>query len=189
MRLAALMAASMLIAACSPAPEPLAVFNTIPDFTLTAQDSTEFRSAERLRGHVWIADFIFTTCSGPCPRMSAQMKRVQDGLSGEAAVRYVSFTVDPAKDTPEALAAYAKRYGADTTRWSFLTGTREDLHALSREAFLLGDVDGSLNHSTRFVLVDREGRVRGYYGSSEPDVVEALVRDARRLAAEAPAAS
>ncbi|MEZ5355910.1 MAG: SCO family protein [Bryobacteraceae bacterium] len=178
-------AAALLLAACYKAPEPLAIHNSIPPFTLTAQDGAKFRSADRLRGHVWIADFIFTTCTGPCPRMSTQMKRVQDALAAESSVRFVSFTVDPANDTPAALTAYAKRYGADPTRWTFLTGDRAALHDLSRHAFLLGDVDGSLNHSTRFVLVDREGRVRGYYGSSDADVVRSLVRDTRLLVAEA----
>lgn len=171
--------------ACSRPAEPLPVFNTVPDFTLTSEQGTEFRSAERLQGRVWIADFIFTNCSGPCPRMSQQMKRVQDGLTGNAEIRFVSFTVDPARDTPQVLAAYAKRYAADAARWTFLTGEQTVLHSLSREAFLLGDIDGSLNHSTRFVLVDRQGRARGFYGSSEPEVVKTLVRDAKRLEAEA----
>jgi protein SCO1/2 len=183
-RVAPAAAVLLLICTCSRPLEPLPVISTVPEFTLTSEQGTQFRSAERLSGRVWIADFIYTTCTGPCPRMSQQMKRVQDGLADRGAIRFVSFTVDPARDTPETLAVYAKRYGANAERWTFLTGERSVLHSLSREAFLLGDVDGSLNHSTRFVLVDRQGRMRGFYGSAEPDVVKTLIRDARRLDTE-----
>ncbi|MEZ5399823.1 MAG: SCO family protein [Bryobacteraceae bacterium] len=174
----------VLAVSCSGPSEPLKVYNDVPAFTLTAEDGSEFRSADKLAGKVWVADFIFTTCTGPCPRMSQQMKRVQDRLEGEAGVRFVSFTVDPVNDTPPALAAYARRYGADPARWTFLTGEMAALHDLARNAFKLSNVDASLNHATRFVLVDGAGRIRGYYGSSDPDVVGAIARDAKRLVAE-----
>ena len=97
--------------------EELATFNTVPAFTLTDQAGEEFRSDAALKGKVWIADFIFTTCTGPCPRMSSQMKRVQTELKDLPGVELVSFTVDPDNDTPSALAEYAKRFAADTSRW------------------------------------------------------------------------
>jgi protein SCO1/2 len=165
-------------------PDPLGVFNTVPDFVLPAHTGAEFDSASQLRGRVWIADFIFTTCKGPCPRMSALMQRVQTRLSDRPDIRFVSFTVDPETDTPDVLAEYARRYQAAPDRWFFLTGKREALHKLCREAFLLSNVDGSLDHSTRFVLVDRRGRIRKYFASSEPEMVSDLAEAARRLASE-----
>jgi protein SCO1/2 len=174
---------ALLLAACLRPAQPLPTFKTVPEFTLTSQSSQEF-SSRNLAGKVWIADFVFTNCSGPCPRMSSQMRQMQTGLREYAAVRFVSFTVDPARDTPEALAAYAQRYQADPERWHFLTGPRETLHQLMREAFMLGDVSGNLEHSTRFVLIDQHGRVRGYYASSEPDGIRKLIGDARRLIEE-----
>jgi protein SCO1 len=126
---------------------------------------------------------MFTNCPGPCPRMSSQMRQVQTALA-IADVRLVSFTIDPERDTPEALTAYAIRYGARPGIWSFLTGPVETLQRLDRDVFKLGDIDGSLQHSTRFVLMDRKSRVRGYYLTSEPDAISQLIADAKRLLRE-----
>ena len=111
------------------------------------------------------------------------MRRVQTLVTGLADVRMVSFSVDPDRDTPAALAEYAKRFHAQPG-WFFLTGDRTTLDALDRRAFMLGNVDGSLQHSTRFVLVDRKGRIRGYYGTSEDDPTARLIVDIRRLEKE-----
>jgi cytochrome oxidase Cu insertion factor (SCO1/SenC/PrrC family) len=175
--------ALLLLAGCARR-EPLPVYQTLPAFQLTAQDGRTFSSQSELAGRIWVADFIFTNCTGPCPRMSRLMKQVHDQAKDLPEVRQVTFTVDPRNDTPEILAAYAKRYAADTSRWVFLTGATEDLHHLKREAFKLGDVDGSLNHSTRFVLVDRAGRVRGFYGTMEDGGITKLLADLRQLASE-----
>lgn len=165
---------ALFLAACSQEP-PLPVYGQVPQFALTAQSGRPFtRSA--LDGHVWVADFIYTTCTGPCPLMSMKMSRIQ---KANPAVRLVSFTVDPDHDTPPVLAAYAKRYNADPNRWFFLTGARHDLNALSRDAFKVCNVDGSLDHSTRLVLMDRQGRIRGYY--TEDQDLAKLVRDIGRL--------
>ncbi len=177
MRPCLLVAAAVLLAGCSPA-RPPQVFGNVPEFRLTTQSGQEFDSAA-LQGKVWVADFIYTNCTGPCPRMSSQMRQVQTGVKSLPDVRLLSFTVDPARDTPEVLAAYARRYHAESGRWYFLTGSRDTLQVLNREAFKLGNVDGSLDHSTRFVLVDRMGRIRGYYLTAEGDAVERLLADLR----------
>jgi cytochrome oxidase Cu insertion factor (SCO1/SenC/PrrC family) len=96
----------------------------------------------------------------------------------------VSFSVDPERDTPPVLAAYAKSFSASPDRWFFLTGPAATLQLLDRRAFLLGDVGGQLEHSTRFVLVDKQSRVRGYYDSLSQEEMEKLKRDALRLAKE-----
>ena len=173
----------LLLASCSRPVPPLPTYNTVPDFTLTSEQGREFGSKD-LAGKIWIADFIFTTCTGPCPRMSTQMRRVQEAVKDQPNLALVSFTVDPAKDTPAALAEYARRYKADPDRWHFLTGPRETLHILKLEAFKLGSVDGSLNHSTRFVLIDAKRRVRAYYLTTEDDYLTPLLRDIRRLREE-----
>jgi protein SCO1/2 len=92
--------------------------------------------------------------------------------------------VDPERDTPEVLAAYGKRYQANPARWTFLTGPQKDLHALSRDAFKLGDVTGDLEHSTRFVLVDRKSRIRGYYNTWEKEAIPNLLADIQTLLKE-----
>lgn len=172
-----------LAAGCGWKSPQLPSYNAIPAFTLTSQTGAEFDSRKQLAGKVWVADFIFTTCQGPCPRMSAYMQRIQERVKDLPDVRLVSFTVDPDRDTPEVLAEYGRRFQADPERWYFLTGPKETLQKLNRDAFLLGDINPNLEHSTRFVLVDRQGVVRGYYSSSDPQEIDKLVADLRALAA------
>jgi protein SCO1 len=164
-------------------PQPLPVYGHVPEFRLTSQTGEAF-DRKALDGKLWVADFIFTHCSGPCPRMSAQMSRVQSAVAELPDVRLISFSVDPQRDTPAALAEYARRFRAEPGRWFFLTGDQKTLDALDRRAFMLGNIDGSLEHSTRFVLIDRQGRIRGYYGTSEDDPTMHLIADIRRLARE-----
>lgn len=172
----------MLLASCSK-PPPLEVLSTVPDFALTDQTGQPFPSS-KLKGKIWVANFIFTNCTGPCPRMTGQMKQVQNAVYALPDVRLISFTVDPERDTPEALTDYARRHKAGTDQWSFLTGPMETLHNLKRNAFLLGDVTGSLEHSTRFALVDRHSRIRAFYDTTEDGAIKRLIRDIRELRGE-----
>ena len=112
------------------------------------------------------------------------MHQVQTALEGSNGLRLVSFTVDPARDTPPALAAYASHFQAKPGVWYFLTGPQAHLNSLSRDAFRLGDVNGDLQHSTRFVLVDRASRIRGYYLTSEEGAISRLIDDAKALLRE-----
>jgi len=159
--------------------QPLPTYGQVPSFELTDQTGARF-SSSGLNGKIWIAGFIFTNCTGPCPRMSSLMKQVQTATAGRG-VELVSITVDPERDTPDVLAAYARRYRA-ASGWHLLTGAREALHSLKRDTFKLGDVDGSLNHSTRLVLIDGQGRVRGYYGTTDGDGISRLLADLEWLA-------
>jgi protein SCO1 len=170
--------AMLLLTAC-PKPDPLPVIARIAPFTLTAESGQAFQS-KSLEGHAYVADFIYTTCPGPCPRMSSQLHGI-DTQVRELPVQFVSFTVDPEHDTPEKLSAYAKQFQADTRRWHFLTGSREAVNDIFRNSFKLGTVDGTMVHSTRFALVDSQGQLRGYYTSDDPDELRKLVRDIRRL--------
>jgi protein SCO1 len=111
------------------------------------------------------------------------MHDVQTALAGQG-IKLVSITVDPDRDTPEKLAKYAEFYQATPGVWSFLTGPRETLNHLGQDVFKLGPVDGSLDHSTRFVLVDRKSQIRGYYLTSEPDAIKRLIADAKALLRE-----
>jgi protein SCO1/2 len=170
----------LLLTGCSLEPA-LPSFGVVPDFVLTDQAGRKFSSKEQLAGRVWVADFVYTTCPGPCPRMSSQMRRIQDAVKPGSAFTLVSFTVDPDNDTPPALAEYAKRYKADPARWFFLTGSKADLRKLSYDAFHLNEIGGNLEHSTRFTLVDGMGRIRGYYETSEPENIPKLIADIKRV--------
>ena len=144
-------------------------------------------SGEALLGSVWVANFIFTRCAGQCPLMSAQMATLASALRGEPSVRLVSFSVDPEWDTPAVLADYARRYGAVREQWRFLTGDRAAIVRLCTEGFRLsvaqdGGTDAEpITHSVRLVLVDRAGRIRGYYDTTEAEAMKQLRRDLRRL--------
>jgi protein SCO1/2 len=166
---------------------PLPSYGTVPKFELVNQDSQAFGS-EQLSGKIWIADFIFTTCPGPCPIISTRMSELQKPLM-KSDVHLVSFTVDPEKDTPEVLRVYADKLRKEPQRWDFLTGSRAAIYALSKDGFKLGVSDGSEEegvpvHSTRFVLVDRRGTIRGYYDALAPDAVTKLLADTNHLLRE-----
>ena len=161
----------------------LPVLGGVPPFGLTRQDGHAFDSRS-LDGRIWVADFIFTHCPGPCPMMSERMRQVETETRDLADVRLVSFTVDPARDTPPVLDRYAKHFLAPPGRWFFLTGEPGRLDHLGLNVFHLNRVAGSLDHSTRFTLVDRKGRIRGYYGFSERDFPSRLLADVRRLERE-----
>lgn len=179
------LAALLLLSACSRPNAPLEVLNTVPPFTLTAETGDEVTSAQAFGGKVWIANFIYTTCPGPCPRTTRQMSIVQSRLKDEPDIRMASFTVDPENDGPAAMAAYAKRHEAIPGRWFYFTGSKDVLNKLALETFFLGKVDGkSVDHSTRFVLVDRKGRYRNHYDSVESTAIDAVVRDAKILLKE-----
>ena len=160
-------------------PKPLDDLGPAPSFQLTAETGQPFDS-KSLAGHVWVADFVYTTCTGPCPMMSSQMHQLQNSTAEMTDVKLVSFTVDPAHDTPTVLAAYAKHFKQDPYRWHFLTGNMTQLNAVGL-GFKLNTVDGSLTHSTRFALVDRRGHIRGFYITAEDAFMPRLMHDIRQL--------
>jgi protein SCO1/2 len=164
----------------------------VPDYRLVDQQGRTRTPAE-LRGSVWIADFIFTSCKSVCPVLSAKMIQVQRAIP-DPRLRFVSFSVDPERDTPEALQAYARRWAPDETRWTLLATTPPSLTDLTRgmKTFIerQPDPDATL-HTSELFLVDGQGRVRGLY-DTDGDSFARLIPDARRLLAElggAPAAS
>lgn len=145
------------------------VIGPVADFALTSQNGQAVTLAN-LRGHVWVADIIFTRCGGPCPRMTRQMRELQDALPAADDTKLVTLTTDPDYDTPAVLHAYADRFGADSNRWTFLTGTKKEIGALAKNSLKLGAVETKPEerqsdndlfvHTTIFVVVDREGRLR-----------------------------
>jgi protein SCO1/2 len=164
-------------------------YGTVPAFELANQNGQPFGSAQ-LAGKIWIADFIYTTCPGPCPMISSRMSELQKPLE-KSDVHLVSFSVDPEKDTSQVLRGYAEKLQADPARWDFLTGPKSAIYKLSHDGFKLavsdrGDEQGIPVHSTRMVLVDRHGQIRGYYDAAEADAVTKLLADANHLLREQP---
>jgi len=168
--------------------EGLQRYGSVPQFSLIERSGKTIALAD-LRGAIWIADFIYTTCQDTCPMQTAEMAQLQEHWKDRAGLKLVSFSVDPEKDTAEVLSHYADRYKADSERWLFLTGTKEEISRLVQEGFRLGAValssegkkDSVIMHSPRFVLIDKQAEIRGYYDSRDPQAIERLKKDAASL--------
>jgi protein SCO1/2 len=162
---------------------------SVPAFAFVDQDGQALTQRD-LRGAVWVANFIFTRCPSACPLLTAKFKALQSQLGELPGVRFVSISVDPAHDTPEVLAAYAKRFGADTRHWSFVTGSLAEIEKTVVQGFKIhvgkprpNEADPTLidiMHGEHFVLVDQNGQIRGYYRSEKAELEE-LKSDLRKL--------
>jgi protein SCO1 len=169
-------------------PPPLPVLADLPPFELVDQAGRPFGSGQ-LEGRAWLASFVFTRCTTVCPGVTATVARIQHRTRELApAFHLVSFSVDPAHDTPERLTAYARTHHANPRTWSFLTGPEAAVRravveglktAMGRDPGLPGP-EGII-HGSHLVLVDGRGRVRAYYDAASPEVVERVVRDAALL--------
>lgn len=173
-----------LCGACAPAAAPA----PLPPFAMSAVEPDGERpfGREQLLGRVWVVDFIFTRCSGPCPLLSERMRALAAALPPE--IGLLTVTVDPEADTPERLRRYARAWGAEPGRWVFARGSGAETYRLLYEGFRLPlSVDPSApaerraTHSARLVLLDARASVRGYYDAFGELDQAALARDARRL--------
>jgi protein SCO1/2 len=184
------------------------MYGEVPDFALMERTGRTVTRADLL-GKVWLATFIYTECTETCPLQSAQVARLQAEFGAQPDLVLVSITVDPERDTPAILRAYAERYGADPARWWFLTGDKRAIYRLATEGFRLGIVDpddpdqtrtlrwlgpvpayathgskGLVMHSSRFVLVDRRAQVRAYHLPDDPQSLDRLRQNLRILLRE-----
>lgn len=184
-----LFSGGLLAVGCAKKQEPLPILSTVPEFSLTERSGAPLGLAD-LRGKVWVADFIFTNCAGTCPIMTTAMTDLQKMALAEnlSDVRLVSITVDPERDSLAVLQRFADGYGAIKDRWYFLTGDGAAIQQLASKGFLLsaaastgGSAEEPIIHSNRFVLVDRQGRIRGYYDGTDEESVRLLQQDLKKL--------
>jgi protein SCO1/2 len=165
--------------------EALPVIDQVADFTLTNQNDQVTTLAD-LSNHVWVADIIFTRCAGSCPIMSTQMKSLQAALPSASRAKLVTLTTDPDYDAPAILKKYGEHYSADFQRWTFLTGAKKELAGLAAGSLKLGstpvppqDQKSSVDlfvHSTIFVVVDKQARLRGIFQTEGEGVDWAKVK-------------
>jgi len=178
--------------------ETLPVIGPIAGFTLTNQNGSAVSLAD-LRGRVWVADIIFTRCPGPCLKMTRQMKELQDALAPGSQTKLVTLTTDADFDTPPVLKVYAERFRADTNRWTFLTGTKQEIAKLAIDSLKLTAIEKRPEerespqdlfvHSTIFVVGDKQARLRGVFETTgegiDPQAVkEQILAAVRRLERE-----
>jgi protein SCO1/2 len=162
------------------------IFPKVPFFYFRNEDSAIVKSTD-MKGKIWIADFFFTTCSSICPRMTKNMKKINDATQDlKEHVQFISFSINPNYDQPSVLKKYKEHYGINTPNWVFLTGDEKETHRLGIEDFRIyaGQEDlaeDGYAHSEAFTLVDKEGYVRGVYNVANPAQVVQLEKDLRKL--------
>lgn len=170
-------------------PEPDDAFfsarSAIPPFHFTDQHGQPF-TRDSVKGRVYVADFIFTRCQTICPKMTDALAQVQAQLKAYQDFRIVSHTLDPNNDSVEVLKRYADEHGAITGKWFFVTGEHADIYGLSQDAYksaaqdLYGIAD-SIKHSSRLILVNRDGVIVDYFDSENPEEVQQLITEAKGL--------
>ncbi len=171
-----------------PVPQRLRVYWQVPPFSLTERSGRVVGLGD-LEGKVWVADFFYTTCPGPCPMLTSRLSELHRAAKLLPNVAFVSISADPEKDTPEVLGKYAEKFGADE-RWLFLTGTKDAVYGLANLGFKLGLSEDLANerepvtHSTKLVLVDRNANVRGFYEGLTPEGASLLLSDMELLLKE-----
>jgi len=183
----------------TPSPDQGRVTNVLPKKLLVPNFGLMERSGKNITNHdlagkIYVADFIYTTCPGPCPLVTANMAKVQAAVADDPHVQLVTFTVDPQTDTPGVLATYANKYGADPNRWWFLTGPEKPLYDLIQNGFYQSVEDNrgkppedgqfTITHSTSFVLVDADGYIRNWYDATGVDGRAELLKGIKTLEEE-----
>lgn len=173
----------------------LPVIGPVADFVLTNQSGQSVTLAD-LKGRVWVADIIFTRCAGPCPEMTRKMKELQEAFPATGSARLVTLTTDADYDTPDVLAQYGERYDANPAQWTFLTGDKVaianlaidslKLTAIEKPAEERTDPNDLFVHSTIFVVVDKQGRLRRAFETvgdyiSWADAKQAILDAVQRL--------
>jgi protein SCO1/2 len=185
-----LLCAVLLVCGCVRRPD-LPRIAEVPTFSLSDQDAVT-RGPQAWKGKVWVASFMFTSCKDVCPLLTSKMASVRTRLAAERPeLHFVSFSVDPAHDTPPVLKRYAREHDADQPDWSFLTGPAERVQAVILDGFKQSvqrspAVEGqaqTILHGSHFVLVDRASFIRGYYRSDQEGLLR-LERDVRIVLAE-----
>jgi len=161
------------------------VKHVVQPFSLYNQNGNIF-SNKNTDNKIYVADFFFTSCTSICPKMTSNLKLVQDAFKNDTTIALISFSVDPETDTVQRLKWYAGLFKIDTLKWNLLTGSKQEIYKLARESFYVSatDGDGGPNdfiHSDRFVLVDKQKQIRGYYTGTNKTSVEQLINDIKKL--------
>jgi len=160
--------------------QQLPKIGSIPQFEFIDSDGNTV-TLDNLKGKVWVADFIFTTCTMACPMMTGNMNLVHKKFKKNDDVRLVSISVYPEYDTPDVLKEYASQYDADTEKWLFLTGEESSVKNIIKDGFKIGDFEEIIFHSEKFALVDKNGTIRAYYNGMKSEDMKQLKKDINAL--------
>jgi protein SCO1/2 len=157
----------------------------IGDFKLINQQGNK-STTEEWRGKIVVANFFFTHCPVICPKMTANLKKLQETFAGNENLMLVSFSVDPQRDSVAELKKHAERFYINESNWQLLTGSKKEIYRLARKSFqvVATDGDGGDNdfiHSDQLILIDSKKRIRGYYEGTEKKEIAQLIRDIKKL--------
>lgn len=161
------------------------VYHTIPDFNFINQYGKTVTKKD-FEDKIYVADFIFTTCQSICPKMSEQMTHVQEKIKGMDDVLLLSHTVDPENDSVPVLLEYAKKMGAVEEKWHLVTGEKKEIYDIARKGYLVTAMEGDggpedFIHSEKFLLIDKKGRIRGFYDGTDPKEIKRLLDEIKVL--------
>ena len=169
--------------------DSIAHFHKIPPFSLINQNG-ETINEKTVDGKIYVVDFFFTSCPGICPKMTANMKDLQDVFLNDDAILLLSHSVTPEVDTVDKLQRYAVEKGVDANRWHLLTGERQVIYNLGRKAYFIEESMGlkksedDFLHTENFVLIDKNRHIRGIYNGLNKTDVQQLIEDIKVLKAE-----
>jgi protein SCO1/2 len=196
-----LLAALIFLAGCSSKPKLLlpvygekkaengdTVYHHIGNFSFTNQFGEKI-SNETVKNKIYVADFFFATCQSICPVMSTNLKDVQKAFLDDDSLLILSHSVNPMHDTVQVLNDYGLTYGAKKGKWHLLTGSKKEIYDLAKNSYLVNAIqdDGSPEgflHSELFILVDKQGRIRGMYDGTDKASISKLIEDIKLLKKE-----
>lgn len=161
----------------------ISVIKDVPPFLFKTQDGKLF-SEKEFRNKITVLDFMFTSCPGPCPIMTNNMIHLYQDYEKVDEVQFVSITVDPNIDSEEILKQYANAHGVNDSRWQFLTSDLEAIKDLKKNGFMLYADELPRGHAVKFVLIDRDGRIRKYYDGTDKASMAVLRKDLNHLVKE-----
>ena len=159
-------------------------YHTIPYFSFIDQDSMPF-TEKSVENKIYVVDFFFISCPSICPMVSRQMLRVYDQYLKEDKLMFVSFSIDPKRDTVERLANYARNLGVNTEKWKFVTGKKEAIFDIAKEYFSIAieneEAPGGFDHSGRLILIDEKNHIRSFCDGTDPLSVDGFILDIQKL--------
>ncbi len=164
------------------------IYHTVPSFSFINQDGKTITEKD-VEGKVYVSDFFFASCEGICPKMTSNLLRVQEKFKDHKFLIILSHTVDPERDSAEALLAYAEKVHAKTKNWHFLTGDKKALYDIARNGYFVTAMKGDggpedFIHSEKLVLIDKEKHIRGFYDGTTVSSVDSLIDDIKILQAD-----
>lgn len=165
------------------------VWHRISNFTFVNQLNQKV-AANDVSGKILIVDFFFTRCPNPCPTLTRNMKKMQDAyLKNDTLIQFISFSVDPERDTVQALKSYADKFKVRHNNWWFLTGEKKTIYDLAFNEFKAavvdgGEVDTAFLHTNKFYLLDKNRVIRGWYDGTDTVALSKLARDISLLILE-----